>query len=117
MTDRPHLLALDHIAAIDDPIRVTDDSGNPHLHYSAQHVKTAFVAGVSSWGASREGRTHALLCDVLRHLTDGVGVVSHHMLSEDQRTHYTLIDRIRAWLVTEADAILALQSPPAKVGE
>ena len=48
MTDRPHILALDHIASIQDPIRVTDNSGNPHLHYSAQHVKAAFLAGAAS---------------------------------------------------------------------
>lgn len=48
MTDRPHILALDHIASIEDPIRVTDDSGNPHLHYSAQHVKAAFLAGAAA---------------------------------------------------------------------
>lgn len=47
MTDRAHILALDHIASIEDPIRVTGEDGRPYLHYSAQHVKAAFIAALT----------------------------------------------------------------------
>lgn len=45
--NRPRLLGMDFVNSIEEPIRVSDERGNPHLHYSAAHVRDAFAAGMA----------------------------------------------------------------------